>query len=253
MMTQTLPADFICFTDKRDLLNPGDWILDYTPYDKLNLSSLDTDNFHNSFTRNTTPYMRYKFYKMQFYRIPRLRGYDMIVWIDMTRQWAEPNVLENLWHIFEQNPSKQLIMLDHRAPGTRDMKTEVNPSQVAVQDGRWTGTRIGGYPQPYQNIRAQFQCYICDGYTDDYWRQEDLAYRNNDPVGLWRTSFITYRMSDPIVPVFLDRWLVELLKWTTQCQVSLPYVLQKLHLCPYTLPTRDWPNRSFIKWWPHGK
>jgi hypothetical protein len=84
MTTQTVPVDYYCFTDSHAVANPGNWTMDYTPYHLLGFSRLDTGNFRNSFVRNRNPYMVYKFSKTQFYHFPCLRGYDMIVWTDMT-------------------------------------------------------------------------------------------------------------------------------------------------------------------------
>jgi hypothetical protein len=48
---QTIPTDFICFTDNPEILSNG-WIIDTTPYHLENKSSLDTDNYINSLSNN---------------------------------------------------------------------------------------------------------------------------------------------------------------------------------------------------------
>jgi hypothetical protein len=235
MMPQTVPADYFCFTDNHKLKNLGNWMLDFTPYEKLGLSAVDTGNFRNSVGKNSHPYMRYKFIKTQFYHFPCLRGYEMIVWVDMTLRFLKPDMLERFWRIFQENPTKHIIVMDHRTPKTRSIKTEMEISEV---EGRWSTTTLLGRYQPFQDVRGQYEYYIRDGYTEDYWKHEDLAYRNNQSLGLWQTNLMAFRMSDPLVPRFLDRWYLEILNWTTQCQVSFPYVVQKLRFYPYTLPTR---------------
>jgi hypothetical protein len=59
-------------------------------------------------------------------------------------------------------------------------------------------------------------------------------------------------MRDPIVPHFLDRWYLEILNWLTQCQISSPYVAQKLSLVAnfrsrrITTPTQSQMSESII-------
>jgi hypothetical protein len=50
---------------------------------------------------------------MQFHRFPRLRDYDMILWMDMTKSFNSARVLADFWEIFERNPNRAIILYDH--------------------------------------------------------------------------------------------------------------------------------------------
>jgi hypothetical protein len=134
---QTIDADYYCFSDNQELQNPGNWTLDYAPYHIMNLSKIDNGNYRNSLGRNTHTYMVHKFSKMQFHRIPRLRSYNMILWMDMTITITKPDLLERLRSIFQVNSRKQLILRSHIATRRCTIQTEV---QVSVADHRWRYT-----------------------------------------------------------------------------------------------------------------
>jgi hypothetical protein len=125
--------------------------------------------------------------------------------------------------------------------------------EASIGDRRWKGTSFAGFPQPFQDVRAQYLSYIHNGYQQRYWRKQDVSYRNGLCIGLWRTRVIAYRMAYPIVKTFLDRWYLEILKWTTQCQVSFPYVAQKLNVVPYTFPSRNFPFLHAFEFYHHGE
>jgi hypothetical protein len=250
MMTQTFPVEYYCFTDCHLLSNPGNWTIDFTPYHLLGLSRLDNGNFPNSLVRNQNPYMVYKFYKTQFYRFPCLQRYDMIVWTDMTWQFMDSHVIEDLWKIFRVNPSKQIISLSHHSWRKCTIKLEM---EVSIGDHRWRKTSLFGQSQPFQDVKRQYEYYVQNGYTETYWKSENLSYRGNRCIGLWQTNFIAYLMGDLVIPCFLDRWYIEMLNWSTQCQISFPYIAQQLAIYPYTLPSQDFPFTGYLRRHAHGK
>jgi hypothetical protein len=174
----------------------------------------------------------------------------MIVWTDMTWQFVNPHVIEDLWTIFRLNPTKQIISLSHHTWRQCTIRLEM---EVSIRDRRWCTTSLLGQPQPFQDVRGQYEYYLQTGYTEAYWKNENLSYRNNQCIGLWQTNFIAYLMTNSIVPHFLDCWYLEMLNWSTQCQVSFPYVAQKLQIYPYALPSRDFPFIHYLKRYAHGK
>jgi hypothetical protein len=124
--------------------------------------------------------------------------------------------------------------------------------EVSVRDYRWRTTSLFGQSQPFQDVRGQYKYYLQKGYTESYWKKENLLYRDNQCIGLWQTNFIAYLMTDPIVPRFLDHWYIEMLNWSTQCQVSFPYVAQQLQIYPYALPSRAFPFAHYLRRHGHG-
>jgi hypothetical protein len=237
-VAQTFPADFILFTDNAQIANPGNWTIDVTPYHIVIPSALDNGSYVNSLARNNHPYMLYKYYKMQFHHFPRLFEYDMIVWIDIDKTIEDADCLEYLAAIFRNFTSKNIIAQSQWPIRRCLVALEV---EAAADDDRWSGTTLKGKRQPFQDVRAQYTSYLADGYREDYWQKENATYRATGCLGLWQTNFMAFRMRSPVVQRFLDGWYLETLKWTTMCQVSAPYVLQKLGEIPYTLPDAQRP------------
>jgi hypothetical protein len=50
---------------------------------------------------------------------------------------------------------------------------------------------------------------------------------------------VAFLMNDKEVETFLDFWYYQTLKFTTQDQISFPYVVQKTKLIPHTLPNNE--------------
>ena len=80
---QTIPTDFICFTDNPNILSNG-WTIDTTPYHITNKSKLDNYTYVNSVYNNKHTFNIAKYYKQSFRNIPILQKYDVIVWLDGT-------------------------------------------------------------------------------------------------------------------------------------------------------------------------
>ena len=84
---QSVPTDFIAFTDDPHLFANG-WVLDTTPYYELEfqnpLSSIASIQGINAWSNNKHPFNIAKYYKTHFHSIPRLQGYDVVIWVDGT-------------------------------------------------------------------------------------------------------------------------------------------------------------------------
>ena len=66
--------------------------------------------------------------------------------------------------------------------------------------------------------------------------------------GVWITTLIAFDNHSGDISLFLNDWYYQTLKYSTQDQVSFPFVAQRLYMIPYTLPDVDiWGNR------PHEK
>jgi hypothetical protein len=168
----------------------------------------------------------------------------------MTWQFASSHVIEDLWMIFRLNPTKQISLLSHHSWRRCAIRSEM---EASVHDRRWRTTTLFGQTQPFQDVKGQYEYYLQNGYAETYWKQENLSYRGNQCIGLWQTGFVAYLMTDSIVRLFLDRWYIEMLNWSTQCQISFPYVAQQFHIYPYTLPSRRFPFAHYLKGYRHGR
>lgn len=101
---------------------------------------------------------------------------------------------------------------------------------------RYSSTFWNRQKQPVQDVVAQYNSYIGDGYNNVYWRYQ-TRYSNNYGVGI--TCFVAFDNKNFEITRFLDLWYQQTLQYTTQDQVSFPYVCWKLKAHPYTLPNDD--------------
>lgn len=224
---QTVKSDFICFTDNKDIVSNG-WEIDTIPYHNIYRSYLDYSRFINSLENNKHTFNIAKYYKQSFHCIPRLKEYDVIIWLDGTIEIICNDVSE---YILSKIKKEKIITWNHERRFGK-LQEEVKASHF----NRYTSTRWNNQDQPYQDIDKQYDAYIRDGYDDDFFEgiRPDLPH-----FGVWLTCFIAFLNNDLEVISFLDMWYLQTLKYTTQDQISFPYVCQKTKLIPYTLPDNE--------------
>ena len=230
-INQSVPSDFICFTDNIKLISNG-WTIDTTPYHITNKSPLDDDTYDNSISNNKHTFNIAKYYKQQFQNIPLLKEYDAIVWLDGTIKITNPNTSK---YILEKLQKYKIVgwMHEHRSG---ILQNEV----LASNFNRYTSTNWNNQDQPYQDIFKQHDDYIKDGYTDDFVKQSDVINDfNKEHIGVWLTCFVAFSNKDKDTSRFLNFWYLQTLRYTTQDQISFPYVCYKTNITPYTLPDEN--------------
>lgn len=244
---QSIDTDFICFTDNNDIINNG-WVIDTTPYHLHNKSKIDNDTFINSLSNNKHTFNIAKYYKQQFFNIPILNKYDVIVWIDGTIEIIYNKTSEYILN----NIHKERIIGWHHEHRNGNLFKEVKASHMY----RYTSTKWNGQSQPYQDIDKQYQCYLNEGYNELFFQN----IKSHTPhMGVWITCFVAFLQKDKDVKNFLDMWYLQTLKHTTQDQIGFPYVCQKMNLIPFTLPNNeiygDCPHKNtmFYNKICHGK
>jgi len=232
---QTVETDFICFTDNKDIVSNG-WTIDTTPYHFTNKSKLDNDLYTNSLCNNTHTFNIPKYYKQSFNNIPILEKYDVIVWLDGTIEITYNKTSE---YILDNIYDKRIIGWHHEY---RDgiLKNEVDASHFE----RYTSTFWNNQSQPYQDVDKQYDCYLTEGYTDDFFRNVNSHTKH---FGVWITCFVAFLKKDHGVKNFLDLWYLQTLKHTTQDQIGFSYVCQMTNILPYTLP-----NNEIHGYFPHN-
>jgi hypothetical protein len=241
---QTIPTDFICFTDNINIHKNG-WIIDTNPYHITHKSKTDDNTFHNSLCNNNHTFNICKYYKQSFQCIPRLQKYDVIIWLDGTIE------------IIYNKTSEYLLnnIYEHKIIGwNHEMRNGLLEHEVKASNFfRYTSLHWNGQSQPYQDVNKQYQEYINDGYTNLYFKNK----KSHSPhFGVWITCFVAFHNKDIDVSKFLDLWYLQTLKYTTQDQIGFPYVCQKTELLPYTLPnneiTGDRPHSSTMFYIKHN-
>ncbi len=226
-VNQTVDTDFICFTDNKNIISNG-WTIDTTPYHITDKNELDTDTYRNSLSNNKHTFNIAKYYKQSFTRIPILKKYDVVVWIDGTIEIIYNKTSE---YILRHINKEKIIGWNHEDRYGR-LEGEVKASHFE----RYTSTHFHNQDQPYQDIDYQYKCYLEDGYSDQYFKN---ITSHTPHLGVWITCFVAFLQHDQEVQEFLNMWYLQTLKHTTQDQISFPYVCQKTGLIPMTLPNHD--------------
>jgi hypothetical protein len=242
---QSIDTDFICFTDNPDIIN-NEWTIDTTPYHLINKNKMDNDTFVNSINSNNHSFNIAKFYKQSFQSIPILQKYEVIIWLDGTIEIIYDKTSE---YILNNIYDKKIIGW-HHDKNRGILKDEVNASHHI---GRYTTTFWNNQSQPYQDVDKQYTDYLNDGYDETYFRNMN---HSSPHFGIWVTCFVAFLNHDEKVTEFLDLWYLQTLKYTTQDQISFPYVSQKLQFIPYTLPDNEIsgqiPHHNTLFYIKHG-
>jgi hypothetical protein len=241
-VTQTIPADFIVYTNNPNIETHGIWkIVNITHY-QYGLDERDKDPSKvNSLVNNQHAFNRAKFIKVNLHRLPELKKYDVIVWLDGTVKITDPMCAELVydWLIHQR---KNLMVYEH-------VHASLEEEWTASHFSRYISTRWDEQDQPFQDIDKQYKHYAEDEHFEDKWylkylKPEQIARSSgNIPINpMYVTCFLAFNMRSPVSHKFLDAWYDETLTYTTQDQITFVYVLFKMKLLPFSAMTRGFPN-----------
>jgi hypothetical protein len=244
---QTIPTDFICFTDNPNI-NANGWKIDTHPYHLTHRAPFDKGEFFNSIENNKHTFTLAKYYKQGFQNIPRLKDYDVIVWVDGTIKIENPNTSQYTYDITLKDKISIFEHNWHRG----SLQSEVLLS-MSAGCGRYATTNWNNQNQPYQDVVKQYQLYLEDGYTEDHFKK---IVPNREHIGVWVTCFVSFLNKDPLVSDFLNLWYQQTLEVSNQEQVSFTYSCYKTNIVPHTYPDENvsgnFENNIFYKKLHHG-
>lgn len=204
--TQTIPCDFIYFTDAKVTESNG-WTIDNTPWHE----KVGTPNgLRNSLENNKHTFNIAKFYKQNFQAIPSLKDYDMIIWVDGSLEISSETVAEKCL-------GNQMVAWVYN----QTFETEVQASHIS----KYISTYWNEQNQPYQDIDEQYDAYKADGFPD--------------LETIFITCFIAYDNKDPKVTEFLEHWYYQTLRYTTSDQISFVYSVYKIGVNVLALEAPD--------------
>jgi len=191
---QTIPCDFIYFTDAK-VTDPNGWTIDNTPWHE----TIETPKgLRNSLDNNRHTFNIAKFYKQNFKSIPILSEYETIIWIDGSIEITSETVAEKcLGH-----PIVAWVY-------NQTLENEVSASHIF----KYMSTYWNDQDQPYQDIDEQYEAYQADGCPNF--------------ESIFITCFIAYDNRDPKVTELLAHWYYQTLRYTTSDQMSFVYSVYK--------------------------
>jgi hypothetical protein len=216
---QSVPTDFVCFTDSADLTVSPPWIV-----------------VHNQDRQALHPRMRAKYFKILSHQVfpngtldrtivaPALHEdkYDYLIWVDGSVQIKSPTFVEK---IISHIPERGWTMLRH-------------PDRDCIYDE--AGASLREHPTKYGHlpIVEQVESYRSEGYPEHN--------------GLMANTIIGRASNDRDLDTINDLWWHENLRWTYQDQLSLPYVLWKLKKTYVPIDIYLWHNEYF-SWRRHDR
>ena len=220
--TQSVPTDFICFTESSDLVPSNPWSI-VVNQDRPNLQ----------------PRMRAKYFKILNHRVfpggilsaeliakgkvTQAEPYDHLIYIDSSIQILHPDFVKM---VISHNPQSGWTMVVH-------------PERDCIYPEVAESLRI--WPKKYAPYRIleQIENYRNEGYPEHN--------------GLFATGIIGRKSDDPDLPEIHEAWWKEIVDYSPQCQVSLPVVLWRLKKCPVVpMNVYLWQN-EFFRWIPHAR
>lgn len=263
-MRQTISTDFYCFSDNEQIENNG-WILDSVPYHLFELLTEFEQNhldLINSYHQNQHPFNIAKFFKLQFFKIPILSEYTTIIWIDGTIRITNENATQFILKLLS-NPLKNVIVFEHSRAGNLSKELEYSILSKKYLVSQWKNVS-----QPVQRIVEQFDTYIRLGYNSLHWKNVKLLndWMERIDFGVFCTCFLAFNLNacennedfcGGRIIEMLNLWYEQNLIFSTQDQLSFPFVLQRLNLTPIPLPQSQIYgnydlNSLFVKL-PHGE
>ena len=177
---------FVAYTDQ--LHHSSCWRVVSTPYHEIMDPTLWE---HNSIASHASPFNIAKFYKMNLHRLPELRGYEFVLWLDgSVRLKADvPFLLPRFrdrvcWSSLYEN-----------LPFVRGLVS--NEVTMSMNATKYTAAQI----QRPQDVSSQYKLYLEQGFRERWWlsRNETLRQPGKESrfSGVWVTTFILWRMSNP--------------------------------------------------------
>ena len=220
IVKQSIPADFICFTNNKKIIAKG-WQIDTTQYHETIVPAEWRSDYHNAHNKHT--FCIAKYYKQSFHLIPRLQKYDVIIWLDGTIAITHADAAKVVRDAVNVNSIVTCFNHEYRGRSSDSMLEEARASVMS----RYLETNWLGQKQPVQDTVAHRNTYVAEGYSQ--------AFFGAGMPSLWITCFVGFNMRNRTTRDLLKLWYLQTLMHTTQDQISFPYACWKLGVVPHTL------------------
>jgi hypothetical protein len=216
-------CDWFCFTDDTKMTSPG-WKIINTPYHIQNGKEeyKEYKNYYDNIKdEKVKNMMSAKYYKLKTHEIDILKGYDYYIWVDGSL-FLRPEFMNNVKKLIDH--PYELINFKH-------------PERSNIKDEMELSIKMDKYKN--QDIKAQYDIYIKDGFPDD--------------LGLFENTLIIKKNIDHINAVF-DLWWIHNLEYSYQDQISYTYCLWKKGVKPdyvinesvFNNPNYSYSDRSLM-------
>jgi hypothetical protein len=163
--------------------------------------------YMNKIHNNDTNRMISKFYKTQLLNITFMNKYDYIIWMDASIIIENNNFINDILKLIDNNKESEFFIFEHSE--RNNIKDECTASLT-----------LDKYKD--QDLENQINNYYNDNYKDELYESGFFIYKNNLNI-----------------KKMMNNWWEEIKKYSYQCQLSLPYVLQKNNINVFKLNEPD--------------
>ena len=144
-----------------------------------------------------------------------LEIYDYFIWIDASVVISNKNFINDIIKLLNNNSDRNIFLYYH------NVRNNIYDEYIASKNLRKYSN---------QNMLKQITNYLSEF----------------DVKNLYETGIFIYKNINEIRNLLND-WFFEIMKYSYQCQISIPYVLHKNNINPYILNNDDdvWNNKLF--------
>lgn len=159
---QTIPADFIAYTDSVfDNMAAPHREVAYNKWKRVNADSyryglLARDNFtsfHNAMTNNQHSFNRAKVIKLNLHRLPELKPYHIVIWVDGTTV-IRNNETAAIMAQYMCQEQRNFLVFEHGERGGLDDEVFMS-MHMNRKIARYATTHFLNQDQPYQDVDKQ--------------------------------------------------------------------------------------------------
>ena len=194
--------DWYYFTDKFTNIKNGWNII------AKNYYNIDNDFNHKKIHNNNNNYMYSKYIKCQHHKIDILKKYKYIIHLDGSFEITNINFVNDILSIIRKNI---FFIFEHYYRNT-------------IEEEYIISNTIKKYEN--QNMLMQIKRYYKNKYIDNT---------------LYESGFFIYKKTNKTIKL-MNEWFNEIIDYSFQDQISLPYIIQKYNINPYILN-----ENNFIK------
>ena len=214
--------------------------------------SLDvTRGLHNSIDSNRSPFNVAKFYKLNPHRLPELRPFKYVIWLDGTVAVQAP--LYSPVFVDVLGNTSSVTLFEHCAPSHVVGRLNscrhgllLNEMQV-MRSIAHEGSVYDG-----QDFGRQHQFYMNESGFRERWFAGALEAEGRHEYGVWVTCLVVFNLANPLTQRFLDQWWLENANTTTQDQITFVFAAWRTGLLPHSLPAHG-VNGTWFKSSLHAK
>ena len=172
-----------------------------------NVTYLDINNHKINFHNNINM-MYAKYFKVQSNKIELLQKYKYIIWIDSSIIINNINFVLDILNIIQENYNTDFFIYEHYC--RNNIYDELN---ISINLDKYNNLNIIGQ-------------------VDNYY------YNNYKDTNLYEAGFFIYKNNN-LMHIILNEWWDEIIKYSYQDQISLPYILWKNNIIPNILNDED--------------